>query len=68
MNFSYEATGGVLWKKLFLKSFATFTGKLQACNFIEKRLQHLFSSEYWKTFKNTYLEEHLLTAASGFLK
>ena len=27
-------------KKAVLKNFAIFTGKLQACNFIEKRLQH----------------------------
>ena len=29
-----------LWKKLFLENFAIFIGKLQACNFIKKRLQH----------------------------
>ena len=28
----------------------------------------LFSSEYCENFKNTYFEEHLLTAASDFLK
>ena len=28
----------------------------------------MFSSEYRKTFKNTYFEEHQLTAASDFLK
>ena len=50
--FSEAATRGVLWKKLFIKIFATLTGKhlcwslfnkvagLQACNFIKKRLQH----------------------------
>ena len=38
MNFSEAVTGGVLWKKLFLKDFAIFTGKLQACNFIEKKV------------------------------
>ena len=31
-----------LWKKLFLENFAIFIGKLQACNFIKKRLQHRF--------------------------
>ena len=31
-------------------------------------LKHLFSSEYCQIFKNTYFEEHLLTAASDFLK
>ena len=54
MNFSEAATGGNLKKKLLLKNFAIFTGKLQACNFIKKRLQH------------TYFEEHLLAAASDF--
>ena len=28
----------------------------------------MFSSEYCKIFKNTYIEEHQLTAASDFLK
>ena len=28
----------------------------------------VFSSEYCKVFKNTYFEEHLLTAAFDFLK
>ena len=28
----------------------------------------MFSSEYCETFKSTYFEEHLLTAASNFLK
>ena len=40
MNFSEAATAGVLWKKPLLKVFAIFTGKLQACNFFKKRLQH----------------------------
>ena len=51
-------------KKAVLKNFAIFTGKLQACNFIKKRLQHRYSSGYCKIFKNTYFEEHLQTAAS----
>ena len=28
----------------------------------------MFSSEYSETFKSTYFEEHLLAAASDFLK
>ena len=28
----------------------------------------MFSSEYCKILKNTYFEEHMLTAASDFLK
>ena len=53
-------------KRLFLKDFTIFTGKLQACNFIKKRLQHMFSSEYCENFKNIYFEEQLLTAVSDF--
>ena len=40
MNFLEAATRGVLWEKLFLKKSAIFTGKLQVCNSIKKRLQH----------------------------
>ena len=54
-------------KKAVLKHFAIFTGKLQACNFIKKRFQHI-SSEYCEIFKNAYFEEHLLRAAFDFLK
>ena len=62
-----------------LKNFAIFTGKrlrwitfnkvagLEDCNFITKRLQQVFSSEYCEIFKNTYFEEHLRTAASVLL-
>ena len=55
-------------KKTVLKNFATFTGKLQACNFIKQTPTLVFFSEYCEIFKNTYFEEHLLTAASDFLK
>ena len=59
-------------KKAVLKNLTIFTGKLQTCNFIKKRLQHRYfpalSSEYCEIFKNTYFEEHLLTAASDFFK
>ena len=47
-------------KKAALKNFAIFTGNLQACNFIKKRLQH--------SCFPLNIEEHLLTAASDFLK
>ena len=40
MYFSEAATRDVLCKKAVLKHFAIFTGKLQTCNFIKKRLQH----------------------------
>ena len=55
-------------KKLFLENFATFTRKLHACNFIKKRFQQIFSSQYCGILKNNYFEEHLLTAAPEFLK
>ena len=55
-------------EKSALKNFAIFTGMLQACNFIKKGLQHRCSFEYYEIFKNTYFEEHLLTAASDFLQ
>ena len=43
--------------------------KLQICEIIKERLQHtVFSSECWEIFKSTYFEEHLLIAASDFLK
>ena len=41
-----------------------FNKVAKACNFIKKRLEHMFPKEIWKIFKNTYFEEHLLTAAS----
>ena len=47
-------------KKAALKNFAIFTGNLQACNFIKKRLQH--------SCFPLNIEEHLLTATSDFLK
>ena len=40
MHFSEAATRDVLYKKAVLRHFAIFTGKLQTCNFIKKRLQH----------------------------
>ena len=64
-------------KKAVLKNFAIFTGKhlcsslflkkLQACNFIKKRLRllrHVFFCEYCEIFKNMYFEKHLRTTSS----
>ena len=34
----------------------------------KETLTHMFSSEYCEIFRNIYLEKHLLTAASDFLK
>ena len=73
---SEAATRGALLKKSVLKNFANHTGKhlcwslflikLQAYNFIKKRLQHLFSSEICEIFNNIYFEEHLRVVASKF--
>ena len=43
--------------------FNKVTG-LQACNFIEKRLQHRRFPGNIANFKNTYFKKHLRTAAS----
>ena len=49
-----------------LESLLSKVAGLQALNFIKQRLQHrFFSCKYFEIFKNTYLEEHLQTAASG---
>ena len=52
-------------KKAVLKNFAIFTGKLQTCNCIKKRLQHNYylTSEYWELFKNTCFQ----TSANGWI-
>ena len=56
-------------KKAVLKNFAILAGKLQSCNFIKKKLQQrCFPLNFAKTFKNNYFGEHMLTAASDFLK
>ena len=56
-------------KKVVLKNFVVFAGKLQTCNFIKKRLQHrCFPLNICKIFKNTYFKEHLLTVVPDFLK
>ena len=72
VNFSGRANGGVLWKKLFLKIFVIRTGKLQACNFIKRRLQHKCFPLNTATFVRTSILKNicwrLLAAASDFLK
>ena len=37
---------------------------VKACNFIKKETLLQVFSEFFENFKNTYFEEHLLTAAS----
>ena len=63
-------------KKVFVESFALFTEKylcwsfflikLQACNLIKKRIQHVFSCEYCEIFKNSFLYRTSLVAASAY--
>ena len=62
MNFSEAATAGVLWKKAVLKIFLQYSQESSRPETLLK------TSEYCEIFKNTYFEEHLLTAASDFLK
>ena len=40
---------------------------LKACNFIEKRLQRMFSHEIYEIAKNNHFEERLQMTASGCL-
>ena len=76
---SEAATGGVLRKKVFLKIsqnsrktpvlkslFNKVVGL--ACNFTKKRLQHRFSCEFRKIFKNTFFTEQLRATASVIYK
>ena len=51
-------------KKDVLKNFSNFTGGLQACNFIKKRLQiRCCPLKFSKLFKYTNLKEHPRTTA-----
>ena len=55
---SEAATGGVLWKKVFLK--VSQISQENSC------VDHvLFSCEYCEILKNTYFEEHMRTTASA---
>ena len=70
-------TGGVLYKKLFLKIlqypqclyWSIFLIMLQGLGtFLKKTPTQVLSSEIWETKKKIYFEEHQRMAASGFLK
>ena len=65
MNFLEAASGGVLWKNLLKVSQESCRSAI-----LSKRGSNIgvFLTEYCETFKNTYFEKHLLTAASDFLK
>ena len=68
MNFSEAVTEGVLFKKLFLKISQYSQESCRPANLLKRDSNTVLSSEYCEIFKNTYFEEHLLTAASDFLK
>ena len=68
MNFSETATGGVLWKKLVLNILQYPKESCSPATVLKTDSNTSVFSEYCQIFKNTYFEEHLLTAASGFLK
>ena len=56
-------------KKGVLKPFCNIQRKVAELQpYQEETPTRMFSSEYCKIFKNTYFEEHLLTAASDFSK
>ena len=56
-------------KKAVPEKFCNIHRKVADLQLLQKETPtHMFSSEYCKIFKNTYFEEHLLTAASDFLK
>ena len=64
-----KQSSGVFCKKGVLRNFAKIHRKIpvpQACNFIKKETQaQVFSCEFCKIFKNTFLYRTLLVAASG---
>ena len=66
--FSEAVTRGVLWKKLFLKFFQCSQERCRHTTLLKTGSKTGISFEYCKIFKNTYIKEHLLTAASDFLK
>ena len=72
---SEAATGGVLWKKVFLEIWqnsqentsarVSFCCWPRACNFINKEtLAQVVSVEFCQISKNTFFTEHLREAAS----
>ena len=65
---SEAATGGVLWKKLFLEILQNSrenTCARQVCNFIKKETSaQVFSFKFCEISQNTFLTEHLWATAS----
>ena len=55
-------------RKIDKKSLFLIKYRPQACNFTKQETQaQVFSSEFWKKFKNNFLIEQLWTTASGSL-
>ena len=55
-------------KKAFLKIFVIHRKVADLQLHLKETPTEVFSSEYCEIFKNTYFEEHLLTAAPDILK
>ena len=69
MNFLEVATGVVLSKKLFLKISQYPQESYRPSTLLKTDSNTVFSPWILQNIlKNTYFEEHLLTAASDFLK
>ena len=50
-------------------SLATWFDSPGSCNFVKKEaLTQMFPCEFWESFKNTYLEEHLRISGSDYLE
>ena len=55
-------------KRLFLKISKYSQESCRPASFKKQTPTQVFTSEYCKIFKNTYFEEHLLTAAFDFFE
>ena len=55
-----DAATGCVLKEGAVENFAKFTGNTCACIFVKKgTLAQVLCSEFCKSFKNVYFEEHL---------
>ena len=68
MNFSEETIGGISRKKLFIKISQYSQESCRLATLLKTDSNTGIFPEYCEIFKNTYFEEHLLAAASDFLK
>ena len=67
-EFFRTAARGVLWKKLFLKISQYSQESFRPATFLKRDSNTGVFLWICEIFKSTYFEEHLLTAASDFLK